>query len=201
MTNLERAEQARINGRKHKHHTEETKRRIGLASIGNKYAAGHVRSEAARQKAGQAITTWNKARAGTEEARLASQKAGRAAKGHRKSAEWRSNLSKARRAHLATHDDACACLGNPGRRPRRQTGIERILLERLLKSYPDVQAEVKFGRYRVDAYVPSIHTAFEADGSFWHDSESDAKRDAWLLRFHNLPVVRFNEHELLVGGG
>lgn len=67
----------------------------------------------------------------------------------------------------------------------------------LLAGFQEVRTGERFGRYFVDAYVPEVHMAFEADGLRWHDPARDAARDAWLLEEHGLPVVRFTEAELL----
>lgn len=81
----------------------------------------------------------------------------------------------------------------------RPTSIE-LILRSLLSAYPDAQYEVNFGRYRVDAYIPSLHIAFEADGEYWHDANRDGKRDAYLMEQFGLPVVRFTGSELMLIG-
>ncbi len=61
---------------------------------------------------------------------------------------------------------------------------------------------MRFGRFRVDAYLPPpYHLAFEADGTYWHRPESeqarrDVERDAWLLEHYDLRVVRLTEEML-----
>lgn len=86
--------------------------------------------------------------------------------------------------------------------PRSPTRIENILHDVLLAEFPIVERERRFGRYRVDAYLPEpYHLAFEADGSYWHGSARmivrDLERDAYLLAEHSLPVVRLGEAELM----
>ncbi len=83
--------------------------------------------------------------------------------------------------------------------PSSPTRIEDILVDVLLAEFPAVVREQRFGRYRVDAYLPPpYHLAFEADGVYWHqDPEKDATRDAYLMAEHGLPVVRLGEAELL----
>jgi len=71
----------------------------------------------------------------------------------------------------------------------------------VLVEFPEVRANVRFGRYEVDAYLPPpYHLAFEADGTYWHnrpgDREANERRDAELLLEFNLPVVRLTEEEL-----
>lgn len=78
------------------------------------------------------------------------------------------------------------------------THIEEILVSLVLFEFPTIVREQKFGKYRVDAYLPEYHLAFEADGVYWHkDTEADKTRDAYLLKEHSLTVVRFTERELL----
>lgn len=87
-----------------------------------------------------------------------------------------------------------------GQRPAQHpTDIERILRS-LFSAYPDAQYEVCFGRYRVDAYIPSLHIAFEADGEYWHDANRDGERDAYLMEQFGLSVVRLTGTELMLIG-
>lgn len=110
--------------------------------------------------------------------------------------EGRQRIAEANRAHgrrrWAEGVTDWVCASSP-------TRIEDFLVEVILGEFPEVQREVWFGHFRVDAYLPHpYHLAFEADGSYWHRNRegSDAARDAWLLRKFNLPVVRLTEGEL-----
>jgi very-short-patch-repair endonuclease len=49
----------------------------------------------------------------------------------------------------------------------------------------------------VDEYDEKTHTAYEADGEYWHDEEYDRKRDAYLKREFDLTVVRFTEDSIV----
>ena len=88
--------------------------------------------------------------------------------------------------------NATNCLCGAHRRPQSPTQI--------VAEFPEVRREEHFSLYRVDAYLPHpYHLAFEADGAYWHKDhvKRDAERDAYLMREHNLPVVRLTELELL----
>ena len=111
-------------------------------------------------------------------------------------------MSAAVKQHITACDGSCGgAVCAPVRSP---TSIENILVS-LLAKFPTVKRECRFGSYAVDAYLPPpYHLAFEADGAYWHSSQKqrlhDAKRDAYLLVEHNLPVVRLSEAELLYLG-
>lgn len=81
---------------------------------------------------------------------------------------------------------------------KKPTSLEEILYIYLEFCGYEVVRQQRFGRYIVDAYVPAMHTAFEADGEYWHkdSGEKDQARDAWLLENYNLPVIRFTETEI-----
>ena len=53
----------------------------------------------------------------------------------------------------------------------------------------EVEEEKSFPPYFVDAYLPGLHVAFEADGPT-HQAKPDAKRDLRLLGKYALPVYR-----------
>ncbi len=100
-------------------------------------------------------------------------------------------------AHGAKTIVDCSCLQHGGR-PNRPTKIERILVGTILAEFPVVREQEKFGRFKVDAYLPlPYHLAFEADGSYWHNTEDDVARDAILMEEFALPVVHLSEKEIL----
>ena len=112
----------------------------------------------------------------------------------------RQKISVGRQAHIAAQIPNCKC-GPCGGSNNRNTSIEIILRDRVLADFPEVQANVRFGIYEVDAYLPPpYHLAFEADGDYWHRlpgrAETDAIRDTYLLKYHGLPVIRLTESEL-----
>lgn len=62
-----------------------------------------------------------------------------------------------------------------------------------------VEIERRFGRALVDCYLPDYHLAFEADGTYWHRAELQARdraRDERLWERFRLPVVRLTQAEL-----
>ena len=61
--------------------------------------------------------------------------------------------------------------------------------ENLAVNYQSVQ----FG-YILDAYIPALRLAFEADGPF-HNKAYDDKRDGHLLKY-SIRTVRFTQREL-----
>jgi very-short-patch-repair endonuclease len=83
------------------------------------------------------------------------------------------------------------------------TGIECILREALLPALLpgyEVLDEHPWYTYLVDAYVPALKLAVEADGSYWHSrpeiQQRDRIRDGCLTGHYGLTVVRFGEREL-----
>lgn len=176
-------------------HSPEAKAAIGSASLGNKHAVGQVRSLEVVEAARVRRVAWNKSPEGRKAAANGGPAISMALKGHVKSDSWRVSLSRSRKAHIASHSDDCRCLGHPGMIPSKLTGLE-VKLSRLLTEYPDLITQKRFGRYRVDAYVPSLHLAFEADGARWHDPARDEIRDAWLMERYSLAVARLSERDL-----
>ena len=83
-------------------------------------------------------------------------------------------------------------------RRHTRTKPERTLFALVRGAYADAEQERRFGRHVVDVYVPQLHMAFEADGTYWHrDSKAkDAARDATLRERYDLTVVRLSEREL-----
>ncbi len=137
-------------------------------------------------------------RVGTHHSAETRTKMSKSAKALTRTPEHKANLSRGRIRHQSDCDGSC---GSHWCKPNGygQTQCERDLLS-LLAEFPNVHDEVTFGRYRVDAYLPDYHVAFEADGTYWHGNPEsqarDAKRDAYLLDEFNLPVVRLTQDEL-----
>lgn len=95
----------------------------------------------------------------------------------------------------------CICRYCTPRRNFKRTDLEDILLHIVLANFDKVISEKRFGKYRVDAYLPQpYHIAFEADGEYWHTRPGaiakDKSRDFYLLKRFKLPVVRFSQKEL-----
>lgn len=107
-------------------------------------------------------------------------------------------ISEAKKKHI-TESVGCRCGACLPHR-KEPTKIELILKAHLENVYPGEEVRVyeKFGRFFVDAYIPSLHLAFEADGEHWHPigDERDITRDAYLLENFDLPVIRIWGGEL-----
>ena len=90
----------------------------------------------------------------------------------------------------------------PTRPTWKSTRPERILAEFLYDCGYEFVREQRFGRYRVDFYLPEYHLAFEADGEFWHGHNERFRpgyyqqRDGYLLEQFSLPVVRLTDREI-----
>lgn len=118
--------------------------------------------------------------------------------GSKFSEEHKANIAAARKAHAELELPDCKCIHH--HKFAKPTNIEILLREVILAEFPEVVPYKKFGRYEVDAYLPTpYHLAFEADGDFWHAKSQvrDAKRDAYLLDKFDLPVIRIWQHEIL----
>ncbi len=87
----------------------------------------------------------------------------------------------------------------PPRPKWKNTSLERALWKLLSAAGYSFETEKRFGRSRVDVYLPDYHLAFEADG--WHHTrpgraEADQARDDELMRRFKLPVVRLSTADL-----
>jgi len=109
---------------------------------------------------------------------------------------FRAAISARRNEHLAICGGECGSTWCGARR-YSDTSLERALLG-LLVDFPTVETQRRFGRFRVDSYLPEYRLAFEADGTYWHARRSayDAARDAEILRRFGVTVVRLTEENL-----
>lgn len=68
-----------------------------------------------------------------------------------------------------------------------------------------VEDERSCGRYVIDCYVPEVHLGFEFDGSNYHSSvlqrRRDEERDRAILAEAGLPLLRVTEREMRRAGG
>lgn len=73
---------------------------------------------------------------------------------------------------------------------------EQSLYFYLKKVFPDtVNSDKSFGK-ELDVYIPSIRTAFEYDGSFWHEnSRIDSKKNT-ICKNNGLKLIRIREYGL-----
>lgn len=118
-------------------------------------------------------------------------KAGAKNRGRVLTAEHKAKISAGVHTVIANCDGNCnhAACG----KATSPTRIEDALYA-LLSEFPTVEREVKFGPYRVDAYLPEYRLAFEADGDYWHRDRDDATRDAWIIEHTQVEaVVRLEE--------
>jgi len=114
---------------------------------------------------------------------------GAAIRGRTLSPEWRAKIAETTaRNHAA------------GVYFRGPTKLELALRGLLTSAGFNFQEQVRFGRYVVDAWVPSRRLVFEADGSFWYhhqDKEREARRDAYLMDRDAVAVVHLTEEDLI----
>jgi len=108
--------------------------------------------------------------------------------------EWCQRIAEGKRRHIVAGTDcAGACC-----RPKWSNTLLEQALARLLGDFPHVVQWKRFGHFTVDAYLPHpYHLAFEADG--WHHQfriERDLERDQWLLKNHQLIVIRLTTDDL-----
>lgn len=84
-----------------------------------------------------------------------------------------------------------------GRMYRGETSIERMIREALDRLGLEFIQEYAIGRYSLDFYIPSLATAIEADGDYWHRrrEEQDARRDAFV-NSRGIRVIRITESDL-----
>ncbi len=81
--------------------------------------------------------------------------------------------------------------------PKKPTNLEIALYKLLDMAAYRYERQKRFGRYVVDAYVPEINVAFEADGSFWHqDKLRERIRDKRLCESVKT-VIHLGERDLL----
>jgi len=113
---------------------------------------------------------------------------------------WHLNKSDtvetARRRKLA---EAAAHNHAAGIYHRGPTSLELVLRGLLQTAGFEFEEQVRFGRYVVDAWVPSHGLVFEADCSFWYhhqDKEREARRDAYLVDRGVVAVVHLTEDDL-----
>jgi len=126
--------------------------------------------------------------------------------GHPVTAETRAKISashmgfKASPATRAKMAEAAARRHAAGVYFRGPTKLELALRGLLTSAGFNFQEQVRFGRYVVDAWVPSRRLVFEADGSFWYhhqDKEREARRDAYLMDRDAVAVVHLTEEDLI----
>jgi len=125
-------------------------------------------------------------------ARISASKRGRPNVGHRSSP--RSLECRVKIAEAAARNHAAGIYF------KGPTKLELALRELLQTASLEFEEQKRFGRYVVDAFVPSHGLVFEADGIFWYhhqDKEREARRDAYLVNRGVAAVVHLTEEDLL----
>lgn len=81
---------------------------------------------------------------------------------------------------------------------QRRTDIEAIVEKCLQSMGIRYEWEKRFGRYRVDFYLPEYNTAIECDGTYWHQdkAEHEKKRDTELKEVYGILVRRFTDKQI-----
>ena len=101
------------------------------------------------------------------------------------------------KTHTGIHKQNCLCWSC---RKFYQLSYHEEALLQFLKEFPAVVSQRRFGKYRVDAYLPPpYHLAFEADGLEHHKPKRQALdniRDRYLMSNFNLPVIHIQNQEL-----
>jgi len=84
----------------------------------------------------------------------------------------------------------------------RYTKLAQALHAHLTSTGLTVEPEIRFGRFTVDLYDREHHTAYEADGQYWHEKNERerpgyyAQRDEYFIRYFGLKVVHFTDTEI-----
>jgi len=111
--------------------------------------------------------------------------------GRPKSAEHRAKIAAYARSPEARKRKAAERARYMAAYPSPETELEFILYCLLHAWNMEFLKQQRFGRYVVDAYVPSLKMAVEADGDYWHrDSEKESRRrDRYLERGYGISFV------------
>ena len=108
--------------------------------------------------------------------------------------EWNAAVSRGVIRHRESGCSNACC--SPARSP---TSLEYALQLLLEDADLEFETQIRFGRYAVDAWIPSHRLVFEADGSYWHQRDGEGrrvKRDAFLLSKGAKAVIHLTEHDL-----
>ena len=177
-------------GRKH---TPKTRVKISTNMMGKQNALGHKHTPEWRAK----MSALHKGHEVTPETRAKLKVAAMSNQhslGHMHSEEQRNNISagRAKAWDVAMPDERD--------RLNRTSKVEydaRIELDFLCVRFEIARFGFSTGRSAYpDLYFPQWDLIIEIDGSYYHDAEADAERDALLLREHGLTVIRIPEAEV-----
>ena len=202
--------------------SEEHKRKISRALIGNKYGVankGKKFSDEHKRKIGKANSIALKGRKLSEEIKL---KISQSNKGKKRSEEIKLKISQANKNRRnwklseecklrlsQINKDRWAKLSKEERRQRNKawflaarkspSSLE-LKLGQLLDSL-QIEYEIQkcIGNFVVDIFIPSEDLIIECDGGYWHNlpgrKESDLKRDTYLINL-GFKIIRFNDSEI-----
>ena len=108
-----------------------------------------------------------------------------ALKGKPKSDSHRESLRRSAYKRTPAHKAymASIALRTMNQWPKPRTNLEIALYSMLNTAKVYFISEKRFGRYKVDTYLPEYNMIIEADGKYWHtDREREEKRDRYLLQ-------------------
>jgi len=133
--------------------------------------------------------------------------------GYKHTKATRANMSAAQKARAQTEEGKAiliratqaACVARP-------TRLEKALYKMLDAFGWEYDTEVAFPPYFVDAYIPGLHLALEADGPFHfkgnpfigttaeEEAEATRTRDAYLQEHYDLKILHLTEKLLMSNG-
>ena len=100
--------------------------------------------------------------------------------------------------HIEICDGICggAACGNR----KNPSQLQWLAYDLLLKDFPVVIPEARFGRYSVDFLLAEEWLGIEIDGKYWHhiNKTNYEERDEYLLEKFGLPIVRLTEEEIRI---
>lgn len=112
-------------------------------------------------------------------------------------------IKRKRIRHSYIEDENGNIVSVPKKRKLMKTSLtrpHRILLRICEGLGLEWKDEVKFGRYSLDVYIPSIKLCIECDGLYWHSlegvPEKDRKRDKYLYEKYGIRTLRITDEEL-----
>jgi len=190
------------------HHTEEVKNKMrgNTYGIGNRSNRGRCFSPEHRAKISKAMKghpvsdkiLTPEFRARLAEAQL---KSARAMRGCPLSPEHRAKISASQKGRkFSARTRALMAAGRAAylaRWPKPATPLELGLYYLLSAAGLVFERQRRFGRYVVDAFVPSHALVFEADSTYWHqDKEREHRRDGYLIKRGISAIVHLGERDL-----
>ena len=134
----------------------------------------------------QGLTPWNKGLTKATDSRILSTSKAKEGKPRSASVKAKVALGVAR-AHAR---------GDYNNRP---TSLEQALDLLLQDAGLEYESQVRFGRYIVDAWIPSHNLVFEADGMFWwnhKDNDREQRRDRYLVDKGVIAVIHLTDEDL-----